>query len=115
MNISIGTDCEEISRFIKEIDNRGFLERIFTQNELDYCLSKAKPAQHLAVRFAGKEAIIKALSDQDIQVGMADIEILRDQRGVPEARVISQPNLLIKISLSHCDNIAVATALVIME
>jgi holo-[acyl-carrier protein] synthase len=39
----------------------GFRERVFTQAEREYCDSRANPAQHYAARFAGKEAVGKAL------------------------------------------------------
>ena len=38
-----------------------FVERVFTPTEREYCLSRANPAQHFAARFAGKEAVGKAL------------------------------------------------------
>src|SRR5919197_4848904 len=38
-----------------------FVDRVFTQAERDYCLSRANPPQHFAARFAGKEAVGKAL------------------------------------------------------
>ena len=40
-----------------------FLNKIYTENELDYCFSNAQPARHLAARFCAKEAVVKALSN----------------------------------------------------
>ena len=40
---------------------RGFRERVFTEEERAYCDSRPNPAQHYAARFAGKEAVGKAL------------------------------------------------------
>lgn len=66
--IGIGTDIEEVQRFenMSEPSFTAFLKRNFTKNELDYCLSKDAPAPHLAARYAGKEAVIKALFSLDI-------------------------------------------------
>ena len=64
MVLGIGIDIIEIERIKKSVDNFGdsFLNKIFTQTELDYCLPKPNKYQHFAARFAAKEAIAKALS-----------------------------------------------------
>jgi holo-[acyl-carrier protein] synthase len=113
MNISIGIDCLEIERFQKVLDKPNMINRIFTEKEIEYCTSKVKPNSHFAVRFAGKEAVIKAFSDMNIQVNMKDIEILNNSLGVPQVKVKSIKGFTIKISLSHSENIAIAQAIVI--
>lgn len=127
----IGVDIESISRFKNQ--NRAtrgrvapkkgqnadvgssFLNKIFTGAELDYCFSCSEPAQHLAARFAGKEAVIKALSGLNRSgAGYKDIEITNDDSGVPSAK-ISKPgfgDLDIKLSLSHSRQEAIAFAVV---
>ena len=63
-NLTLGVDIESISRF-NELDrkkNKSFLDKIYSEKELDYCYSHKNYAQHLAVRFAAKEAIFKAFS-----------------------------------------------------
>lgn len=116
-NFRIGTDVEDIKRFRKmdRIKNRLFLNKIFTENELDYCFSKTAVAQHLAVRYAGKEAIVKALSDFNQQViSYKDIEILNNKIGAPIVKINNKQfkNMQINISLSHSKEIVVAFALV---
>ena len=73
------------------------------------------PESHLAVRFAGKEAVIKAFSDIDIQINMKDIEIVNNSKGVPQASVKGKVSegFVIKISLSHSKDMAIAQAFVI--
>ena len=115
MNFSIGIDCEEIKRFQKMLDEPRLLNRIYSRKELEYCKGKANPTPHLAVRFAGKEALIKAFSDMDVQIYMTDIEILNNPRGVPKASVKGVDGYTIKISLSHSKDMAVASALVISQ
>jgi len=115
--MGIGTDIEEIERFLENIDNIDFLLKLFTQKELDYCFSKKNPSQHLAARFAGKEAIIKALSGIEISgITFTEIEIINNNLGVPYVQ-FSRPgmdNIYVKISLSHSSTISIAFALVMI-
>ena len=57
----IGVDLIEIGRIERALARGGFRERCFTEAERAYCDSRPKPAQHYAARFAGKEAVGKAL------------------------------------------------------
>ena len=66
MKISCGTDIIEIKRIKESIERTGqkFLDTIYTKKEVDYCESKKNQKyQHYAARFAAKEAVFKALSD----------------------------------------------------
>ena len=107
-NFSIGVDIEKISRFryLTRKKNAKFLDKIFTKKELDYCFSKKPPAQHLAVRFAAKEAIVKAISSLNKRIFPFDeIEIIGNTSGIPAADL---KGYNIKISLSHCEGMAIA-------
>ena len=57
----VGVDLIEIERIRRALERPGFRERCFTEAERAYCDSKPNPAQHYAGRFAGKEAVGKAL------------------------------------------------------
>ena len=57
----IGVDLIEIPRMQRALERNGFRERVFTEAERAYCESRPNPAQHYAARFAGKEAVGKAL------------------------------------------------------
>ena len=58
----IGVDLVEIGRVERTLARYGgFRERVFTEAERAYCDSRPNPAQHYAARFAGKEAVGKAL------------------------------------------------------
>jgi holo-[acyl-carrier protein] synthase len=60
--IRIGTDLIEIARIRRSLDRyAGFRDRCFTDAEQAYCESRANPAESYAGRFAGKEAVGKAL------------------------------------------------------
>ena len=110
----IGVDIEDISRFRKHLSNKNFLDRIFTRKELKHCFSKKKPEQHLAARFAGKEAIVKSLSSLKDELDYRNIEILNKKNGAPAVKVTDNDfdKLIIMLSLSHCDDKAIAFAAV---
>ena len=60
--VRIGIDLIEIERVRRALERYpGFRERCFTEAERAYCDSRANPAQSYAGRFAGKEAVGKAL------------------------------------------------------
>lgn len=113
--MSIGIDCEDISRFNKIVNNENLLKKIFTKREIDYCMSKANPPQHFAVRFAGKEAVIKAINTSDKKVSISQIEILNNDAGSPIVNLLDKdPSLYdIKLSLSHSKETAIAFSVVI--
>ena len=54
-------DLIEIDRIARALERPRFRERVYTEAERAYCDSKANPAQSYAARFAGKEAVGKAL------------------------------------------------------
>ena len=65
MKTFCGTDIIEIGRIKKSIEKKGtkFINKIYTQNEIEYCESKKNVKfQHYAARFSAKEAIFKAIS-----------------------------------------------------
>ncbi|MBI5134695.1 holo-ACP synthase [Candidatus Uhrbacteria bacterium] len=117
--IGIGVDIEAISRFrhLRRTHDRHFLERIFTIRELNYCFSKKDPAQHLAVRFCGKEAAVKALASIGIHaVGYCTIEICNNEKGVPFMRLPKkQKSLQISVSLSHSKEYAIAFVTILYD
>ncbi len=58
----VGIDLIEIERIQSALERySGFAERCFTEGERAYCDGRRNPAQHYAARFAGKEAVGKAL------------------------------------------------------
>jgi len=115
MKQCIGTDIIEINRIDQAIKRWGtrFLQRIFTQQEIT--LYQNKPSS-LAARFAGKEAVIKALAPQKGRFSWKEIEILSEPGGKPSiklyGRAQKQATSLgldsLDISLSHCREYAIA-------
>jgi len=105
----IGVDIEKIKRFKKKLKDNSFLNRIFTDQELNYCFSKKYPEKHLASRFAGKEAVIKAYCSLFKKLlDFKSIEITNDISGIPKAKVCTDDSINIEISLSHTKELAIA-------
>ena len=112
-SICAGVDIETISRFNEsKITSRTFLNLCFTPLEQQYCLSKAKPAQHFAARFAAKEAATKALSGLNQSLEYYKMEITNNSSGRPSLTFLTDnpilKNLIIEVSLSHSDTLAIA-------
>ena len=117
-NFSIGADIEDIERFrsFNYKKDKKLLDKILTKNELDYCFSKEHPSHHLAARFVGKEAILKALAGlEKFDLSHKEIEIINNKKGVPEVKLNKKntSKLKINLSLSHCQDKAIAFAVVV--
>jgi len=115
--IGNGVDIIEVKRIKNGIDKYGqsFLERIFTERELKNAKEHNSFYQHLAGRFAVKEAVFKALGN--IKLGFKDVEVLNDHNGKPYCSLLNyeQNNFNIHISISHIKNYAVASAIITQE
>ena len=113
--MEIGIDCVEINRFADQ--GTVFFKRVFTDREINYCENKGKPLQHYAGKFAGKEAVIKALHPFGVSLDVGKIEILNDEFGRPVVNLAceSPDSYIIKISLSHSNSIAMAVAVAVRK
>ena len=111
----IGVDIIEIARIEQAMARwkESFLQRVFTGSEIN--LYNKKPSS-LAARFAGKEAVMKALETPNNGIGWKEIEILSEPDGKPSVHLhgkaqrqadrLGLSNLA--ISLSHSRQYAVA-------
>lgn len=124
MKVSCGIDVIEVNRVQDSIERMGekFLDRVFTQKEIAYCnTKKGMRYQHFAARFAGKEAIFKAISSllkDKYEIGWTDVEILDDERGRPVVYFLKENRYGIEqidISLSHLKEVAVASCVVVSK
>ena len=81
-DLTCGVDLLLIRRFrrVLERHRERFLRRIYTEREIDYC---GERVPELAARFAGKEAVMKALGTGVRGVRWREIEILANARGKP--------------------------------
>ena len=104
--LSIGIDIVKINRFRKlpYIKNKKFYNKIFTKSEITYCIKYKDPYPHFAVRFAGKEAVIKSIKNK---IEMKDIEISH-KKSKPFIKILKKNSFMIHISLSHDGEYAIA-------
>jgi len=73
--VRVGLDLIEIARIRGALERYpGFRDRCFTAAEQAYCDSRPNPAQSYAGRFAGKEAVGKALGS-GVRFTWKEIEI----------------------------------------
>ncbi len=113
-----GIDSITIARVSDVLTRHGerFLRRVYTPREVDYCGGRVP---ELAARFAGKEAVMKALGTGARGVGWREIEILANGRGKPlvllHGRALARANQLrlsgVEISLTHEGGTAAAIAI----
>ncbi|MBA2123712.1 holo-[acyl-carrier-protein] synthase [bacterium Unc6] len=123
MILGVGIDIVSVPRFLKVWKKWGtkFLEKIFTQDEIRYCLFKSCPEEHLAARFAAKESVLKALSEKrfDYALVWKNVEIVKESSGRPNIKLNSKKNLsgfkqdedILHLSISHCKEYAIAGAI----
>ncbi len=120
-----GIDIIEISRIEKVFgSHKNFIRRVYTSDEMKYCQSKKNCYQHYAVRFASKEAVLKAFGTglRD-KMKWTDIETLNDELGKPYVNLYGRAKELaieknineISVSLSHCKEYAIAHVLLIPD
>jgi holo-[acyl-carrier protein] synthase len=119
MIAGIGIDIIDIARVKKVIEkNPAFIRKIFSDREIEYCESKADPSLSFAVRFAAKEAFMKALgTGWNAEVRWVEIETVPDERGKPDLVITGKTNDTLvsrkiartHLSLSHEKGYAVAS------
>ncbi len=143
----LGTDIVYIPRIEKLVNKFGlrFLNRVYTPGELCHCgygNSPNRPAvEKLAVRWAAKEAVVKALGTGWSGISYTDVEICRHPNGIPFIKLHHNAAMIVagwnrgaekdqssdsssslpmassqwQISLSHDGDYAIATAILIVS
>ncbi|MBX3357652.1 MAG: holo-ACP synthase [Phycisphaeraceae bacterium] len=120
--IGHGIDVVEVSRISRLMAENGeaFLERCFTVAERDYAGASRRRDEHLAARFAAKEAVMKALgTGWTAGIAWTEIEVTRDAAGVPGIRLSGAAGAAAAragvgawhVSLSHTDTTAIASVI----
>ena len=117
--IYLGNDLIEVSRILSSINRNGkkFLNRIFSKQEQEYCQSKPIPSMHYAGRFAAKEAIMKAImsSGYNKSIPFNSIEIISGDNGEPIVNLSNQHFGKCRVSISHTEMLAIASAIYILS
>ena len=116
--IGTGIDLVKVERIERVLTRRpSFVKRVFTDGELSYCMTKRRPAEHLAARFGVKEAVMKAFgTGWTGGIRWTDAEVLRGESGRPEVRLTGRLRELADemgvsaahVSFSHDGGYAVA-------
>jgi holo-[acyl-carrier protein] synthase len=118
--LEIGTDIADIARFEKMVSNDAFLNKYFHPCEISYSLNSAHPAQHLAVRFAAKEAVRKVLLSHMDELSWKDSWVENNAEGKPILIFSETVHKKIRIrhtslSLSHTATMAIAVLILDFE
>lgn len=121
MQIKSGIDIIEVERIKNSIDEN-FLNKVYTENEIQYCESRKKNKyQSYAARFAVKEAAFKAISTlikDKYSISWKNVETINNETGKPSIKFISLTKDVekelakiesIDVSISHLEKYAVAT------
>jgi holo-[acyl-carrier protein] synthase len=118
----LGVDIVEIDRMAAALARRPRLkERLFSAEERAYCDKRNRPEAHYALRFAAKEAVLKALGTGFSGMKFTDVEVVRDAGGRPAPRLSGRAAEVadeigvveMHLSLSYTHTTAVASAVAI--
>ncbi len=119
--LGLGCDVIEVARVRGVVERQGerFIHRVFTEEERAYCFSKANPYNHLAARFAAKEAVSKCFTTGiGAELGWKSASIYHGERREPLVRLDQQGQELLRqtgathvlVTLSHTETVAMAVA-----
>jgi hydroxyethylthiazole kinase-like uncharacterized protein yjeF len=117
--VGIGTDLVDLDRFRAVLGRRpAITQRVFTDDERAYAEQRNDPVERYAVRFAAKEAVLKALGVGLGAAALRDIEVRRDEEGRPSIALAGAAAALAEeagvdrwlLTLSHDTSVAQAIA-----
>jgi holo-[acyl-carrier protein] synthase len=121
--IRVGVDVVGVDRVTRLVtENEGIERTLFSERELEDCVGRRRCYEHMAVRFAAKEAVLKAFgTGLARRMRWTDVEIVRPGGGRPEVQLHgevadwAERNGLsdVDVSLSHGAGIAVAQAVAV--
>jgi holo-[acyl-carrier protein] synthase len=123
--VLIGTDLVSVDRVASLLAAQPDLARqVFTARELRYAANRRRRYEHLAARFAAKEAVFKALgTGLARRVCWRDVEVVNGASGRPRLRLSGAARSIaggagvrsMEISLSHTAGLAIAFAALVCE
>ena len=112
--MSVGIDLIEIERIERALERRsGLAERVFSEAELAFARARARPAVHLAARFAAKEAALKALGLGGLRLHEVEVVGGGDEAPRIELRgraavVADELGVELDVSITHARSLAAA-------
>lgn len=116
MEILNGIDIERISRFEKLIGKSAFMTGVYTQEEQSLIAASDSPVKRAAAAFSAKEAVSKAFGRGLYGMRPQDIEVLRDDCGRPQVRLLGKAKedygkYSITLSISYKDDYVVTSCI----
>jgi holo-[acyl-carrier protein] synthase len=121
--VRTGIDMADVARVEQLMTSQpGLQEQVFTARELAYCYRRRRTGEHLAGRWAAKEAVLKSLgTGMGPHMDWTEIEVVIDRAGRPRVRLYGEVEAVarslgmhhIDISLSHSGGLAVAHAVLV--
>lgn len=122
--VGLGADVVDIDRIraVHERQGERFLERVYTPAEIAYCMGMGDPHQHLAARFAAKEAVAKAFTTGiGAEIGWHSVSVCHGSRQEPLVQLDEKGRDLLArvgathvlITLSHTNTVAMAVAVLV--
>ena len=120
MILGIGIDIVDIHEMERSVQETGFQQKVFSNAELDAVKQYRSKTEHLAGKFAAKEAFMKAIGAGIRQeVWFTQIEVLNDAAGKPyirtsgeaEKRLEESGSTQVHLSISHSAGVAVAVVI----
>jgi holo-[acyl-carrier protein] synthase len=123
--VRTGVDIVAVARVARlATEDARALDEVFTPDELAYCRRRPRSHEHLAARFAAKEAVLKAFGTGiGKRMRWTDVEILKERSGRPLVRLHGEVAAWAKrrglaavdVSLSHSAGLAVAQAVSVWD
>ena len=125
LKVRTGIDAVGVGRLRRLVEDHADRQReLFTPGELEYCRGKRRQYDHLAARFAAKEAVLKAFGTGISQrMRWTDVEVVSESNGRPRivldgaVAAFAERNGLrdLDVSLTHTEGLAVAQAITLWE
>lgn len=118
--VGLGVDLCEVERMRQALARTPSLrQRVFTEAERAYCDRRRDPTERYAVRFAAKEAVLKAMGVGLGACALRDIEVVRAESGAPSlvlhggAASLAAERGIVRwqLSLTHTETLAQAMVL----
>jgi holo-[acyl-carrier protein] synthase len=123
--VRVGVDIVGVERVQRlAVENPDIVPTLFTDREIAYCSGKRRCYEHMAARFAGKEAVLKAFgTGLGQRMRWTDVEIVNEATGRPRVYLRGEvaawahrrgfdDSGSLDISLSHTDGLAIAAVAV---
>jgi len=120
MKIFTGCDLEDVTRFVRLLENEHFCSRVFTEEERAHIAKSGHAAQSAAGIYCAKEAISKALGRGLLGLLPRELGLVWDEQGAPQVKLTGSAlaqygHLQFSVSISHSKEIAMATCVALEE